>query len=406
MSTSFRVACQKRKLPQQTAMAKVPAFPYDADRPSGQAALFGRRIVNRNWASVWLVCGALGAFGCSSDDSGDESTEQATLPNQGTGGSTAAPATPAMMPAAMMPPATDTVASAIAGVVAEGAIVHVIAEGFQGTEGPLGMPDGSLIFTETNANRITRIGLNDEVSTFLENTNGSNALGFDPMGRIVNVQTTPGMTRIGIIYPSGSASVLTDNYDGKPYGRPNDLVVSTKGAVYFTEPGPNAPADGSTPPPPPLTPAVYHVPVGGAAERIIEGIERPNGITLSPTEDTLYVNNTGGEYLLAFDVLADGSVGNRRNFAAYEGVTRNDNGTVASGADGLAIDSEGRLYVASTIGVQVFSTTGQQLGTIPISRQPQNIAFAGPNKQTLYIVGRGAAYKVELLASGFAGRGK
>ena len=374
----------------------------------------GRLIVNRNWASVWLICGVLGPFGCSSDDSGEEPSEQTdTLPNQGTGGSSATPAmtptamTPAaMMPAAMMPPATDTMAPAIAGVVADGAIVQVIAEGFQGTEGPLGMPDGSFLFTETNANRITHIAANDEVSTFLENSNGSNALGYDPMGRIVSVQTTPGMTRVGIIYPPGSASVLSDNYDGKPYGRPNDLVVSKTCAVYFTEPGPNAPADGSTPPPPPLTPAVYHIPVGGAAERIAEGIERPNGIMLSRAEDTLYVNNTNGEYLLAFDVLPDGSVQNRRNFAAYEGVTRNDNGTVASGADGLAIDSEGRLYVATTIGVQVFSTSGQQLGTIPISRAPQNIAFAGPNKQTLYIVGRGAAWKVEMLARGFADRGK
>ena len=391
-------------------MANGAAFSYEAGSLA-RRALLGRLIVNRNWASVWLVCGAMGAVGCSSDDS-SEDPSQATVANQGTGGSTAMPATPAttpaaMMPAAMMPPATDTMAPGIAGVVAEGAVVHVIGEGFQGTEGPLGLRDGSLIFTETNANRLTHIALNDDLSTFLENTNGSNALGFDPAGNIVSVQTTPGMTRVGVIYPAGSERVLTDNYDGKPYGRPNDLVVSTKGAIYFTEPGPNAPTDGSTPPPPPLTPAVYYVPVGGAAARIAEGIERPNGITLSRAEDTLYVNNTNGEYLLAFDVLPDGSVQNRRNFAAYDGVTRNADGTVASGADGLLIDSEGRLYVATTTGVQVFSADGQQLlGTIPISRQPQNIAFAGPNKQTLYIVGRGAAYKVEMLASGFAGRAK
>jgi gluconolactonase len=317
------------------------------------------------------------------------------------------PAMPAaMMPAAMLAPATDTTASAIPGVVAEGAVVEVIAEGFMGTEGPLGMPDGTLIFTETNANRITRIDQDGELSTFLENTNGSNGLGFDPMGRLISVQTTPGMTRLGVIYPPGSEAVLSDNYDGKPYGRPNDLVVSMTGAVYFTEPGPNAPADGSMPPPPPLTAAVYHIPVGGSAQRVAEGIERPNGIMLSRDEATLYVNNTQGEYLLAFDVQADGSVSGRRDFAQYDGVTRNANGTVASGADGLAIDSEGRLYVATTVGVQVFSADGARLGTIPVSRAPQNIAFAGPDKRTLYIVGRGAAYKVALLARGFADRAK
>src|SRR5436190_2542745 len=83
---------------------------------------------------------------------------------------------PAAVPAATPPPATDTVAPNIPGVVAGGTKVHVIKDGFDGTEGPIAMPDGSLIFTETTANRITHIALDDKLSTFLENTNGSNAL--------------------------------------------------------------------------------------------------------------------------------------------------------------------------------------------------------------------------------------
>jgi len=154
-----------------------------------------------------------------------------------------------------------------------------------------------------------------------------------------------------------------------------------------------------------LTPAVYYVPPGGRAMRIAEGIERPNGIMLSRDEKTLFVNNTSGEFLLAFDIQADGTVKNRRNFAKYQSVTKTDTG-VTSGADGLAIDNDGRLYVATAGGVEVFSGEGQHLGTIPVSRAPQNIAFAGPNKKTLYIVGRGAAYKVQLLAQGFTGRAK
>jgi gluconolactonase len=80
------------------------------------------------------------------------------------------------------PPATDTVAPAIPGVVAGGTKVQVIKEGFQGTEGPIGLPDGSLIFTETNASRITKIDKDNNVSTFLENSNGSNGLAFDAKG--------------------------------------------------------------------------------------------------------------------------------------------------------------------------------------------------------------------------------
>ena len=77
-----------------------------------------------------------------------------------------------------------------------------------------------------------------------------------------------------------------------------------------------------------------------------------------------------------------------------------------SGADGLAIDSSGRLYVVSTGGVHVFSPKGDLLGTIPLSLAGQNIAFAGPDKKTLYIVGRGSAFKVRLLAEGYKGRAK
>jgi gluconolactonase len=304
------------------------------------------------------------------------------------------------------PPPTDTETPAIAGVVAAGTKVVVIKSGFQGTEGPIGMPDGSLIFTETQANRITRIAADGTTSTFLENTNGSNGLAWDAKGRLISVQTTPGQTKIGVIYPKGSEAVLTDNVDGRAFGRPNDLVVSTKGGVYFTDPGPNV-AQGAPPPDPaPLPAAVYYVPPGGKAMKVADGITRPNGILLSRDEKTLFVNDTSGEYLLAFDVQGDGRLTNRRNFAKYQGATKNASGAITSGADGLAIDNDGRVYAATSAGVEVFSAKGDHLGTIPVSRAPQNIAFAGPDKKTLYIVGRGSAFKVELQAAGFKGRAK
>jgi gluconolactonase len=105
------------------------------------------------------------------------------------------------------------------------------------------------------------------------------------------------------------------------------------------------------------------------------------------------------------DVQPNGTLGPKRNFAKYEGVQRDAQG-IASGADGLAVDTEGRVYAATTIGVQVFSPRGQHLGTIPQSRAPQNLAFAGPDKKTLYIVGRNAAWKVQMLSTGYKGRAK
>ena len=116
------------------------------------------------------------------------------------------------------------------------------------------------------------------------------------------------------------------------------------------------------------------------------------------------MNNTHGEYLLAFDVQADGTLRNRRNFAKYEGVDENASRRVASGADGLAVDSEGRIYVATTDRRSGVQPRGQHLGTIPLSRAPQNLAFAGADKKTLYVVGRGVAFKVRMVAEGFKGR--
>src|SRR5688500_3112027 len=303
------------------------------------------------------------------------------------------------------PVATETIATEIPGVIAAGTRIEVIKSGFTGTEGPIGLPDGSLIFTETQANRITRIDANNQTSTFLENTNGANGLGFDAKGRLIAVQTTPGKTSIGVIYPKGQETTLADNFDGKPFGRPNDLVVGSNGGVYFTEPGPNA-IPRQPPPTPPLPPAGYYIPAGGKAIRIAEGIGRPNGIMLSADEKTLYVNDTSGEYIVAFDVKADGTVGNRRNFAKYPTVNTTPAGGVNSGADGFALDNAGRLYVVSLGGVHVFSPKGDLLGTIPLSLQGQNIAFAGPDKKPLYIVGRGSAFKVRLLAEDFKGRAK
>jgi gluconolactonase len=302
------------------------------------------------------------------------------------------------------PPATYTTATNIPGVVKGGTKVIVIKDGFQGTEGPIALPDGTLAFTEGGANRITRIDRDGKVSAYLENSNGSNALAFDSKGRMVSVQRGPAHVQIGVISPRGAEATLADDFNGNP----NDLVLAKNDGVYFTVPGPlsEAQARGKAPSSTPFAAAVYYIaPNSGRAMKVAEGITNPNGIQLSPDEKTLYVNDTRGEYLIAMDVQPNGTLGPKRNFAKYEGVQRDAQG-IASGADGLAVDTEGRVYAATTIGVQVFSPQGQHLGTIPLSRAPQNLAFAGPDKKTLYIVGRNAAWKIQMLSTGHKGRAK
>lgn len=280
-------------------------------------------------------------------------------------------------------PPAETVAPDIPGVVAGGTKVKLIKYGFDGTEGPVTLPDGSLIFTETRGSRITKIDKDDNVSTFLENTNRSNGLGFDSKGRLISVQARS----VGVVYPKGSEVTLAGPYET----RPNDLVVSSKDGVYFTLPG-NKP------------PAVFHIPPGGKAVLAAEA-PSPHGIQLSPDEKTLYVADSYGESVVAFDVAPDGKLTNRHSFGRYAGVSKVERG-YDSHADGIAVDSEGRVYVGTLQGVQVFSPQGQNLGLIPISQRPQNLAFAGPDKKTLYVAGQGAVYRVQMLSQGYTGRAK
>jgi gluconolactonase len=303
-----------------------------------------------------------------------------------------------------LPPATDTVAPDIPGVVAGGTKVQLLKEGLDGTEGPIAMPDGSVIFSEINANRLIRIAGDGTFSTFLENTGGTTGLQFDRQGRLYAAVVPWGTTKFSIIYPDAAKKVVIDNYDGKPFGRPNDLTIARNGGIYFTDsanaqPRPNDPL--------PLPAAFYYLPPGATqAKQLLTDVGFPNGVILSRDEKVLYLNNSAGEYLIAFDVQADGTLTNRRNFAKYEGVKPNAAGVPQSGADGITIDSQGRLYVAASTGVQVFSSQGQHLGTIPTPRPPQNVAFAGSDKKTLYIVGRGVASRVQMLAEGFKNRAK
>jgi gluconolactonase len=268
-------------------------------------------------------------------------------------------------------------------VVAAGTKVVVVKDGFQSTEGPVPLPDGSLLFTEPGASRVHKIDKNDNISTFLENTKRANGLAFDSKQRLVAVQALT----VDVIYPKGSETTLA----GPLPARPNDLVVDKKDGVFFTLPG-------ATPP------GVYYIPVGGKPSFIAE-VASPHGIQLSPDEKTLYVADINNEYLVAFDVQADGKITNRRNFGKYEGVKKTETGFDTE-ADGLAVDSEGRIYVGTTPGVQVFSPKGQNLGVIPTSQRSQNLAFAGPDKKTLYLTGRSALFKVQMLSQGYRGRPK
>lgn len=305
----------------------------------------------------------------------------------------ALPALAQQPPAAAAAPVTST--PAIAEVVAAGTAIEVLKEGLEAVEGPLPMTDGGLLFTNNSTKQILRVAPDGTISTWLENSGGANALSRLPNGEVVATQNVD--IGIGVVKPGAPARVLVSEFEGRKFNRPNDLTVNKAGDIYFTDTAPAGVAD------PPLPSSVYKLSAKGQITRVTRDIARPNGVALSPDEKTLYVANTQGEFIVAFDLDANGEAKNPRDFARLTLPPAQGERPATSGADGIAVDETGRLYVATTAGVQVVSPKGELLGVIPMPRPPQNLAFAGgPQRNVLYVVGRGSVYRIATLTKGVA----
>lgn len=223
----------------------------------------------------------------------------------------------------------------------------------------------------------------------------------DMMGHRVVEMTTKGNV----------VRVLADKFDGKPIDGPNDVITDAKGGFYFTDPQFTMEPEKSQP-----GRAVYYVSPEGKVTRVIEPNEfaMPNGILLSPDGKTLYVNNcyddeswypvnsTRENFVWAFDVNDDGTVGNGRKFAELM-LTANvlDRKGKSSSADGMAIDKNGNIYVATYYGVQIFDNKGEFVGMINLPSFPVSLCFGDDDMKTLYIVSYSKVYRIRTNMEGY-----
>jgi gluconolactonase len=201
--------------------------------------------------------------------------------------------------------------------------------------------------------------------------------------------------------------VVLDKVNGKAIDGPNDLVMDAKGGLYITDPQ-------FTPEPQKSQPGkqVYYIAPDGTARVVIGPGEyaMPNGVELSPDGKTLYVNNTwsqpGENFVWAYDVAADGSLSNKRQFAALNRIADvlgapKAADRFASGADGSAVDTDGRYYVATNSGVQIFLADGTYAGTIWVPEAPISLTFGGANNDVLYMVSPSSAWAIQTKVRGF-----
>ena len=227
-----------------------------------------------------------------------------------------------------------------------------------------------------------------KISLVREQTNGANGLALTREGDLLAAEGEG--KRISRRSRDGGVTTVTEGIAGKPFLSPNDVLVDANGGIYITDPGPRPVVPGRTA-------YVYYLPAGAKEPIVIDDqIARPNGITLTRDGKTLIVNDTLGPTVYAYDVQPDGSVKNKRTFAQLRDIPEGKE----SGADGMALDREDRLYVTTVAGVQVFDAAGTYLGTIKVPRQPANAGFAGPDKRVLYITAREGLYRINMLAQG------
>lgn len=250
----------------------------------------------------------------------------------------------------------------LADILMDGEDWKLVAEGFGFTDGACADADGNFYFMDLGkGTAIQRITPDGQVSDFVKDAPKCSGLKFGPDGRLYACTQGPKKQLVAIEVPSGKVNVLADDV------QPNDLVVSRKGFAYFTETGKGQ---------------VTIVDAKGSSRVGATGINAPNGISLSPDQQTLVVSEYRGTNVWSYRVKDDGSLeAGTRAMTLRTPLNKAD-----SGGDGSTTDMAGRYYVTSHIGIQVFDAAGKLVGVIakPTAKGCVSVGFAGAGHGYLY----------------------
>lgn len=264
------------------------------------------------------------------------------------------------------------------GLVASGAEVIEVRADFLFLEGPVSADDGSLFFTDIDNNRIYKHVPDGEFTVAREPSNNANGLTLDLNGDLLICEQNA--QRITSMDADGNISVVVDSYNGKPFNSTNDLWVHPNGSIYFTDPWYRFPQSGPSQP----GEYVYRISADrNSVEPVILDIPKPNGIVGTEDGRTLYVASTETRKIYRLDINADGSLANRTEFADQ-------------GSDGMTMDQQGNVYLTWTGGVSIRNPQGEQIEFIATPQMPANVGFGGVDGKTLYMTARTGLYSIRM----------
>jgi gluconolactonase len=294
--------------------------------------------------------------------------------------------------------------SGVHDLIATDAVIERIAGGFAFTEGPVWRKrDNTLLFSDIPNERIARwrrLPEGPELTTFT--TGYSNGLTLDRNGELL--AAAHGGRSVQRIGADGTRTTLAEQFQGKRLNSPNDIVVKSDGAIYFTDPpyavriatpGSVRPEGWWAAPIPGKEQAcngVYRLTAGGTPQLLVDDMALPNGLAFSPDESVLYVDDSAHKHIRAFDVRADGSLTNSRILMVFDS---NDPGV----PDGMKVDAQGNVFCTGPGGVWVCRADGTILGRIILPELPANLAW-GEDGSVLFFTARTSVYRVQTKTRG------
>ncbi len=269
--------------------------------------------------------------------------------------------------------------------ISPGAKLEKLAEGFEFTEGPAADAEGNIFFTDQPSDRILKWSITGQLSTFLQPSGRANGLYFDHQGNLIACADEK--NELWSISSSGQITVLVKDYQSRLLNGPNDLWVRPDDGIYFTDPyyprnywtrGPME-QDGQH--------VYYLAPDRTAMTRVIDDLQKPNGIIGTPDGKTLYIADIGSNKTYAYDIQLDGLLINKRLFCAL-------------GSDGMTLDNEGNVYLTGN-GVIIFNQAGQQIEHISIPEGwTGNVTFGGKDRHLLFITASKSVYGLKMRVIG------
>jgi sugar lactone lactonase YvrE len=257
-------------------------------------------------------------------------------------------------------------------VVTPGDAWTLVGEGYEYTEGPAVNARGEVFVTDSHAGKAYKIDLDGKVTPFLADTKRAVGQAFGPDGRLY--AAAEGTQQILAYDAAGKPAVVAEGIRG------NDLVVAHDGGLFVTNPGPEGTSQSK----------VWYISPKGEKKVVDTGLKLANGIALSPDQSLLYVADTRTRWVYSYQVQPDGSLAEKQKYYHLHVPDTWDE----SGADGMCVDRDGRLWVATHMGIQVCDQAGRVQCILPTpNHRVAHLCFGGAGHDTLFALCEDRVYK-------------